>query len=101
MVVNRELPSFTSLAETGWAALGAMQRGQHFILQVDLDFTGELPETIRQSEEGQRWDNLFRHWTKSSRYLVVKHAQEFQIETLHLVKDMDGIIAALRAIYAK
>lgn len=101
MVINKELPSFTSLAETGWAALGAAQRGQHFILQVDLDYTVELPDVITQSEEGQRIDKLMKHWAVSSRYMVVEHAKKFQVETLHMVDDLDGVVAKLRDIYAK
>ena len=99
MVINKVRPSFTSLAETGWAALGAAQRGQHFILQIDLDYAPNLPESIRHTEDGKQVERLLKHWTASSRYLVHHHAKQFNIPTLHVVEDMNGVLAKLRAIY--
>jgi hypothetical protein len=99
MVINTLRPSFTSLAETGWAALGAAERGQHFILQVDESFTYELSEAIRQAAGGAELAALMRHWTISSRYLVLRHARYFQLDRMHLVDNLDGVIARLRTIY--
>jgi hypothetical protein len=101
MVINKVRPSFTSLAETGWAALRAVQRDQHFILQIDLDYAPNLPESIRHTEDGQRVEKLLKHWTVSSRYLVHQHAKQFGIPTLHLVDDMDSVLATLRDIYGR
>ncbi len=101
MVINTLNPSFTSLAETGWAALGAVERGQHFILQVDENFTYELPAPLRQAAGGAELEELMRHYTISSRYLVLRHARYFQHERLHLVDNLDGVIARLRTIYGR
>jgi hypothetical protein len=46
MVFNKTLPTFAGLAETGWAALGCMERRQHFIVQIDLDYVLRLPSAI-------------------------------------------------------
>ena len=100
MVINNLRPSFTSLAETGWAALGAVQRGQHFILQVDENFTYELPAPLRQAAGGAELEEEMRHYTTSSRYLVLRHARYFKHDRLHLMDDINGVIAQLRAIYA-
>ena len=99
IVINTVNPSFTSLAETGWAALGAVERGQHFILQVDESYNYKLPESLRQAAGGAELEELMRHYTISSRYLVVQHARHFKHDRLHVVDNMDGIIAQLRAIY--
>jgi hypothetical protein len=100
MVVNTETPAFTSLAETGWGALGAAQRGQHFILQIDMDYRYRLPDSLRQSAEGQELEKAIQDMITRSRYLVKGHASQFDLETMHLVEDMDGVLAALRKIYA-
>lgn len=99
MVINRRLPSFTSLAETGWAALGAIQRGQHFILQVDQDYNLDLPDAIISTEEGARLANYMQHWVTSSRHLVMRHALEFQHELIHVVDSVDAVAETLRLIY--
>lgn len=101
MVINKTSPAFTSLAEAGWAALGAVQRRQHFILQIDLDYTYPLPDSILQIAEGQRLQAWLQHWVSSSRYLVYKHAQQFNIPTMHLVTNMEDVIGKLREIYQK
>jgi hypothetical protein len=101
MVINKTRPSFTGLAETGWAALGAAQRGQHYILQVDLDYHIRLPDSLRRQPEGAKVEELFNHWIRSSRYLVHHHAENFQLPTLHLEKDIAGVVVALEKIYKK
>jgi hypothetical protein len=100
MVVNIETPAFASLAETGWGALGAARRGQNFILQIDMDYPYRLPDSLRQSAEGQELEQALQGWITRSRYLVKGHASQFDLETMHLVEDMDGVLAALRQIYA-
>ena len=99
IVINTLRPSFTGLAETGWAALGAAQRGQHLILQIDEDMTIDFPDSIRHTEDGAEFARLMQHWATSSRYLVLRHARYFDLDRLHLVDDLDGVAAALRTIY--
>ncbi|MBX3063296.1 MAG: hypothetical protein KF726_09995, partial [Anaerolineae bacterium] len=101
MVINMERPAFSSLAETGWAALGAVQRGQHFILQIDLDYQINLPDSLNNDEESQSFGRLLQHYGHASRDLVVKHARQFHIPTLHIVDDISGVINVLHGIYSK
>ncbi|MFN8374943.1 MAG: hypothetical protein U0694_18965 [Anaerolineae bacterium] len=99
IVINKTSAAFTSLAESGWAALGAAQRGQHFILQIDLDYMIDTEGAVTDTETGRSLQGYLKHWSTSSRYLVYKHAQEFRLDRIHLVNDMDGVIAKLRQIY--
>ena len=99
IVINTLRPSFAGLAETGWAALGAAVRGQHLILQIDEDMTIDFPDFIRQTEEGAEIARNMQEWATRSRYLVLRHAHYFDVDRIHLVDDLDGVIAALRAIY--
>ena len=99
MVLNRTSLAFSGLAETGWAALGAVERGQHFILQIDLETDYELPDSLRDLNTAQDLRRQMRHYTTASRHLVFKHAQEFRLDRLHLVDDLAGVAAALREIY--
>ena len=99
MVLNRTSPSFTSLAETGWAALGAQVRGQTFILQIDHDLTYGLPESLQDHPDAQEVDAGLKHWVKSSRYLVDKHARQFNIPTMHVVDTLDDVVTVLRQNY--
>jgi hypothetical protein len=101
MVINRTTPAFTSLAETGWAALGAAVRGQQFILQMDVEYPMTLPDAIRHTADGQEVEKALQHWATSSRYLVYNHAKQFNLPNLHLVDDMTGVIATLRTLYRK
>ncbi|MBZ0304096.1 MAG: hypothetical protein K8J31_30450, partial [Anaerolineae bacterium] len=89
MVINTLSPAFTSLTEAGWAALGACQRGQQFILQIDSGCDFILPDSIRQTEEGRHLQRQLTHWTTSSRHLVLEHARHFDMETFALVDDLD------------
>ncbi len=99
MMFNCSSPGFGGLAETGWAALGAMQRGQHFILQIDQDCDYELSDTILAVAGGQDLQRQLQHYITATRHLVYHHAQHFQLDKLHLVDDLDGVIAKLREIY--
>jgi hypothetical protein len=101
MVINRTSPAFTSLAETGWAALGAAIRGQHFILQIDQDYTYHLREEITALQAGKDLQDAIDHWVRSSRYLALNHARQFDHPNIHVVDDMAGVVAALRDIYGK
>jgi hypothetical protein len=99
MPFNTTTPAFTALAEAGWAALGVALRNQHLILQIDLDYPVALDETITSSEAGQQLQRALQHYATSSRYLVYKHAMEFQHPRLHIVKDIAAIADKLREIY--
>lgn len=101
MVFNKLSPSFTALAETGWAALGALQRGQHFILQLEMDYEPELPEVIRQTQAGPHLDKTLKHRATSSRHLVYHHARQFNHPKMHLVDDIAGVQTKLREIYTR
>ncbi len=101
MPVNTITPAFTSLVETGWAALGCALRNQHLILQIDLDFTLSLDPAITASEPGQQLFRWLEHWTTSSRYMAYKHATAFSHPRLHVVADMAGVVTKLREIYAR
>lgn len=101
MVFNDTSPSFTGLAEAGWAALGAAQRKQNFILHADLNYNYWLSDNIRQLAEGQDLQATLNHWATSIRYLVHKHAKEFNIDTMHVMDDMAGVQAKLNELYGK
>ena len=90
MVFNRSLPAFAALAESGWAALGCLQRNQHFILQIDLDFPFHLPPELTAMQAGAELEKSLQGWATRSRYLVHKHAGEFKHPRLHLVEDRTG-----------
>lgn len=99
MVFNRTSPSFTALAETGWAALGCLLRNQHFILQIDLDYAFSLDPTLVTSSAGQDLNRMLQHWAVSGRYLVYKHAREFDHPRFHVVPDLPAVALKLREIY--
>lgn len=101
MVINTTTPAFTSLAETGWAALGCLLRNQHFILQVDLEFPVSLAPELTEYESGQNLQKIMQHWTTSSRYLVDKHAHAFDHPKMHIVRDLSAVGDKLREIYTR
>jgi hypothetical protein len=99
MVFNRTSPSFTALAEAGWAALGAQVRGQAFIMQIDHDVSYGLPDSLKDHPDAREVNAGLAHWVKSGRYLVEKHARAFAIPTMHVVATLDDIVAILRKKY--
>lgn len=101
MVFNKYSPSFTGLAEAGWAALGAYQRGQNFIMQVDLEYKVMFPPALREIAEGRNLNKRLQHWVTSGRHLVHHHAKSFEIETMHIVDDIPAVITCLRGIYSR
>jgi hypothetical protein len=100
MVFNKTLPAFAALAETGWAALGCAERGQNFILQIDLDFVLHLPPAISEIPSGKQVESDLQGWATRSRYLVHRHASKFKHPRLHLVPDVPAVVTKLREIYA-
>lgn len=101
MVFNDTSPSFAGLAEAGWAALGAALRGQHFILYVGPGPTWDFADDLMQTAEGPAFCESLVHWSIASRDLVKKHARAFDLERLHVVESLEGVVAALRMIYTK
>jgi hypothetical protein len=99
MVINDSSPAFGGLVETGWAALGAAQRGQHFILQIDLDYQYQMSAALRNNAEGVELEKYLNHATQASRHLVYKHAQQFNLKTLYVVDSITAVIAKLNHIY--
>lgn len=92
-------PSFTGLAEAGWAALGAQVRGQTFIMQIDYDMKFGLPESMKDAPEYNDFNGLLQHWATSSRYLVGKHAEQFDLPNIHLVDTLEDVAEVLRKKY--
>lgn len=101
MVFTSAFPSFTGLAEAGWAALGAQVRGQTFIMQIDHDVSYQLPESMRDAPEYADINRQLAHWTTSSRYLVQRHAEQFNIATMHIVDTIEDVVDLLRRKYRK
>ena len=99
MVFNRTLPSFAALAETGWAALGCVERNQHFILQIDLEFPLHLRPELSALPAGEQLERDLQGYATRSRFLVHKHARQFKHPRLHLVEDVPAVAAKLREIY--
>ncbi len=99
MVFNKISPTFAGLAESGWAALGCVERNQHFILQIDLDFPLSLPPALTAMNAGEELEKDLQGWATRTRYLVHKHAHEFKHPRLHLVEDVPAVAATLREIY--
>jgi hypothetical protein len=100
MVFNKTSPALAGLAETGWAALGCMERRQHFILQIDLDYVLHLPAAITAIPAGERLEKDLQGWATRSRYLAHRHASKLENPRLHLVEDVPSVVAKLREIYA-
>ncbi|MBX3086729.1 MAG: hypothetical protein KF716_34165 [Anaerolineae bacterium] len=101
MVFTNDLPSFTGLAETGWAALGAVERGQLFILCLPSEnFRANTPWYLRWSGYVQRITRLFNHYAKSSRLLVREHAAKFTHPNIHVVDSLEEAVTLLRQRYA-
>lgn len=101
MVINDSTPAFGGLAEAGWSALGAAQRGQTFILCVQPGYTWALPWWMRliPGLEGMRREA--EGYAVRTRSLVVKHAREFegQVEHLTVAESIDEVIAVLKKTY--
>lgn len=102
MVINGTTPAFGGLAEAGWSALGAAQRGQTFILCVEPGYTWALPWWMRWIPGLERMRREAEGYAVRTRSLVVKHAKEFegQVEHLTVADSTEQVIATLRAKYA-
>lgn len=102
IVINATTPAFTSLAETGWAAVGAMQRGQTFILCILPEaYVETLPPYLKIFPKVREMNAYFNHWATSMRDMVKGHAEKFDLPNLHVTDSMEGVVAALKKRYAK
>ena len=99
MIFDDSSPSFTGLAEAGWAALGAAQRGQNFVLYVDQAYELNIPQEVLSTPLAQEWGGYFKHWASSIRKLTVRHAQEAELETLYLCDSIEEVCETLKQIY--
>jgi len=99
MVINTTSPAFGGLVETGWAALGAAQRGQQFVLQIDLDYQYQLSDSLRYTAGGADLEKYLNHATTASRHLVYKHAQQFNLKNLYVADHLNAVISKLHEIY--
>lgn len=103
MVINDEKPAFGGLGETGWAALGAVQRKQTLILYVQPGYTWRVPAW-------QRWlpgmKNLIKEmedYAQRTRSLVTEHAKRHaqENERLIVVDSLAGVVAELKRLYSR
>lgn len=102
MVINAKTAAFTSLAETGWAALGASQRGQTLILGVLAeDYAESLPFYLKIFPKVREMNGYLNHYAKAMRNLVRGHAEKFDRPGLVVTDTMEGVVAALKKRYAK
>lgn len=103
MVINHSSPGFGGLAETGWAALGAAQRNQAFILYIPTHYkfsvdgwSGFMPQTRQLAD-------MIDDYAGRTRYLVLEHARRFEkvVDNLHVVENMDEMLVVLKNKYEK
>lgn len=102
IVINGKTAAFTSLMETGWAALGATQRGQTLILAVlPEEYVEILPFYLRIFPKVREMNYFLNHYAKSMRNLVRGHAQQFDLPGLIVTDSLDGVVAALKDRYGR
>ena len=102
MVINNTTPAYTALAESGWAALGARERGQTLVLYVMQDtFHAAPPWWLRWVPWVRETAASTEHYAASLRKLMQEHARAFELDSLHVVDSMEGVIKALRARYGQ
>lgn len=99
MVINHATPGFGGLAEAGWAALGASQRGQTFILHIPTGykFEGEGLASLF----GKKYVDMLDDYGGRTRFLVNEHAKRFtdSVNGLYVVDSMPAIVDILKEQY--
>ena len=82
LVITETHPSIGSLSESGWAVLSAIERKQHIIIFIDPD-----------SKNQESW---------RARQIVLSQAIPLakNLDNVTLVNNLDGVVHALREIYA-
>ncbi len=101
MVFPAGSPAFGGLAETGWAAASAHQRGQTFILHVAPDFTWEVAGWLRRLPGARGLVAQVEEYGVRARALVADHARRLAGTTDRLIvaESMAEVVAALRRRY--
>lgn len=99
MVINHSSPGFGGLAEAGWAALGASQRGQTFILHIPTGykFKGEGLSAMF----GKKYIDMLDDYAGRTRYLVNEHAKRSRevVNGLYVAETIDDILKILENQY--
>lgn len=100
IVINGETPSFSGVAESGWAAFGAFQRKQTFIFCVLSDeYKKPIPFYLRPIPFVRELVRHYEHSANSLRHLMVEHAKNFNIESMFIVDKIDDLLTVLRKQY--
>ncbi|MGJ3238775.1 MAG: hypothetical protein ACFE0Q_08730 [Anaerolineae bacterium] len=99
MVINHSSPGFGGLAEAGWAALGAAQRGQTFILHIPTGY--QYTDSGLSAMLGKKYIDTIDDYAGRTRYLVNEHAKRFQsiVNGLYVEENIEGVVRVLREQY--
>ncbi len=99
MVINHETPGFGGLAEAGWAAMGAAQRGQMFILHIPTGYKFEGEGLAAMF--GKKYVDMIDDYAGRTRFLVNEHAKRFadSVNGLYVVETVDAIVTLLKEHY--
>ncbi len=102
MVFPADTPAFGGLAETGWAAASALQRGQTFILHVAPGFTWQVAGWLRWLPGTRRLVAQIEDYGVRARALVVDHARRLAGTTNRLIvaESIEEVVAALQQRYS-
>lgn len=103
MVINHSSPGFAGLAEAGWAALGAAQRKQTFILYIPTHYKFTEDGWFNMMPQTKRLVDMIDDYAGRTRYLVLEHARRFesQVDDLHVVENIEGMLEVLRQKYGE
>jgi len=104
MHFTNDAPSFAGLAETGWGALSAIQRKQHFILSLPKeDYHHTMPWWAQFLPPMKNMSKTIEDYANRSRYLVDAHARRLVNGNTHLivVNDIKSVAAEVRKLYRK
>ncbi|GAB5493656.1 MAG: hypothetical protein Phog2KO_38710 [Phototrophicaceae bacterium] len=99
MVINHSTPGFGGLAEAGWAALSATQRGQTFILYIPTGYKFE-GEGL-QAMFGKKYVEMIDDYAGRTRYLVNEHAKRSRevVNGLYVAESIEGVLDILEQQY--
>ncbi len=101
MVINHSSPGFGGLAEAGWAALGAAQRGQTFILYIPTGYKFE-GEGGLAGIFGKKYIEMIDDYAGRTRYLVNEHAKRFKdIVGLYVAENIQDVLTVLEQQYGE
>ncbi len=101
MVFLHYTPAFGGLAEAGWAAARAVQRGQTFILYVPGGFVLDVPGWFRHVPIVRMLVKVIEENANRARFLVSEHARQLAAECEHIIvaDSLDAVVEALRQRY--